>query len=66
MSGSTTGTENIFGRGNLLTMWNAGTSTTTRKQGECTTQRLPMQLLREEQCVVRSKDICSLRCGESS
>ena len=53
MSGSTTGKESIFGRGPLLTTWNAGMSTTTRKQGECTTQRLPMQPLREDQSVVR-------------
>ena len=66
MSGSTTGTESVFGRGTLLTIWNAGMSTTIRKQGECTTQRLPMQLLREEQCVVRLKGACSLRCGEST
>ena len=44
-----------IGKGNLLTIWIAEMSTTTRKQGECTTQRLPMQLLREEQCVVRSE-----------
>ena len=65
MWGSATGMESIFGRGNLLTIWNAGMSTTTRKRGEFTTQRLPMQLLREDQCVVRFKDACSLRCGKS-
>ena len=56
MLGSTTGAESIFARVSLLTIWNAGMSTTTRKQGKFTTQRLPMQLLREDQCVVRCKD----------
>lgn len=43
----------LLARECLLTIRNAGTSITTQSQGECTMQKPPMQLLREEQCVVR-------------
>lgn len=54
--GIRTGLDDLFARECLLTDRNIGTSTITQSQGGCTTQKPPMKLLREEQCVVRSQE----------
>lgn len=48
--------ESLLARECLLTIRNTGTSTTTQSQEEFTTQKPLMQLLREDQCVVRSEE----------
>ena len=55
--------DGLFARECLLTDRNIGTSTITQSQGGCTTQKLPMKLRREEQCVVRSEKGCILTNG---
>ena len=47
------GMEGLLARECLLTIRNAGTSITIQRQGESMMQKPPMQLLREEQCVVK-------------
>lgn len=54
--GIRTGMEGLFAGECLLTDRNIGTSTITQSQGGYTTQKPPMKLLREEQCVVRSEE----------
>ena len=48
-------TEESFAKKCLLTVPHIETSTTTQNQGGFTTQKRPMKLLREDQCVLRSQ-----------